>query len=138
MLYRWQFCRLWTPFDQKRRNMRVILATRGPNLSITLERNLGAKLPEHCRSVLPSLHVADDFLFLDERLVMPAGLQKPITALLHATHADARAMLPMAEFLWFHHKVRAFHSMARTCPSRTATGKNLTVVSVKAALPPGN
>ncbi len=91
------------------------------------------KLPEHWRSNLSSLHVADDLLFLDEHLVMPACLQTPIISLLHSTHAGARAMLSMAEFIWFPHMVRSLQSMARTCPSCTATGKNLTVVSAKAA-----
>ncbi len=97
---------------------------------------LRARMPEHWRSLLSSFHMAHSLLFLDERLIMPYCLQKPIALLLHSTHAGARAMLSLAEFIWFPHMVRAIHSMARTCPSCTATGENLVVVSSKAATAP--
>ena len=42
----------------------------------------------------------------------------------------------MAELIWFPHMVSSTHTMARACSSCTATGKNLTCVSSKAATLP--
>ena len=129
--------------DHFSRELIISLTKDDPHLSLIMDyrttprpesqkSKIRNKLPEHWRSVLPSLHVADQLLFLDERLVMPTCLQTPIISLLHSTHAGARAMISMAEFIWFPHMVRSIHSMTRACSSCTATGRNLTFVSAKA------
>ena len=76
-----------------------------------------AKLPSHWTTVLSSLHTADGLLFLDERLVLPHCLQQPVLTLLHSTHAGARAMLSMAEFVWFpaHGPGNPMQSATRSC-----------------------
>ncbi len=87
-----------------------------------------AKLPSHWLTVLPYLHTSEGLLFLDERLVLPHCLQQPVLTLLHSTHTGARAMLSMAEFVWFPHMVREIQCKARQCPGNTDSGKNLNIV----------
>ncbi len=81
-----------------------------------------SKLPSHWTTVLPSLHTSDGLLFLDERLVLPHCRQQPVLSLFHSTHAGARAMLSMAEFVWFPRMVPEIQCIARICLACTRTG----------------
>ncbi len=77
--------------DHFSRELVFTLSKDDPDLSLIMDclstnrreaqkKNLRAKLPEHWHSLLPSLHVADNLLFLDERLVMRACIQKVVTS----------------------------------------------------------
>ena len=84
-----------------------------------------AKLNKAWLSVFPSLHTNNGLLFIDERLILPHCLRTPVLQLLHSTHAGARAMMSMAEFVWSPNMIREIHFVTGSCPACTSTGKNL-------------
>ena len=117
-----ELIRSLTAADSELSGIIDLLVTPRPESEKTKRR---AKLKKIWLPVLPSLHSDNGLLFLDERLILPHCSRVPILQLLHSTHAGARAMMSMAEFVWFPNMVREIHFVTRSCPACTSTEKNL-------------
>ena len=77
------------------------------------------------------LHVREDCLLVDERIVIPSQLRQTILESLHLTHPGSAAMLDLSQHVWFLHIHRAIVQMAQNCKQCTEQGKNLKPILVK-------
>ena len=71
------------------------------------------------------LHVREDCLLIDERIVIPSQLRQPVLDSLHLTHPESAAMLDLSYHVWFPHIHRSIVQMAQNCKHCTEQGKNL-------------
>ena len=74
------------------------------------------------------LHVKDDLLFLDNKLVVPATIRGTFNSMLHETHAGQFGMKSLAEYLWWPHIYREIYHHGRTCSQCLKAGKNIKVL----------
>ena len=72
------------------------------------------------------LHVKDDLLFLDNKLVVPATIRGTFNSMLHETHPGQFGMKSLAEYLWWPHIYREIYHHGRTCTQCLKAGKNIT------------
>ena len=61
------------------------------------------------------LHVKDDCLLLDERIIILQQLRQTILNSLHMTNSGAAATLDWSGNIWFPHIHRTFVQMAQNC-----------------------
>ena len=71
------------------------------------------------------LHVREDCLLIDERIVIPSQLRQPVLDSLRLTHPGSAAMLDLSYHVWFPHIHRSIVQMAQNCKHCTEQGKNL-------------
>ena len=71
------------------------------------------------------LHVREDCLLIDERIVIPTQLRQTVLDSLHLTHPGSAAMLELSNHVWFPHIHRAIVQMAQNCKHCSEQGKNL-------------
>ena len=71
------------------------------------------------------LHVREDCLLVDERIVIPTKLRQTILESLHLTHPGSAAMLDLSEYVWFPPIHRTIVQMAQNWKQCTEQGKNL-------------
>ena len=71
------------------------------------------------------LHVREDCLLVDERIVIPSQLRQTVLDSLHLTHPGSAAMLDLSQHVWFPHIHRSIVQMAQNCKHCTEQGKNL-------------
>ena len=71
------------------------------------------------------LHVREDCLLIDERIVIPSQLRQTVLDSLHLTHPESAAMLDLSHDVWFPHIHRSIVQMAQNCKHCTEQGKNL-------------
>ena len=71
------------------------------------------------------MHVKDDCLLIDERIVLPTQLRQTVLDSLHLTHPGSAAMLERCQNIWFPHIHRSIVQMAQGCRQCTQQGKNL-------------
>ena len=71
------------------------------------------------------LHVKDDCLLFDDRIVLPTQLKKTVLDSLHLTHPGSAAMVDLFQNIWFPHIHRTMVQMAQRCRECTQQGKNL-------------
>ena len=71
------------------------------------------------------LHVREDCLLVDERIVIPSQLRQTILESLHLTHPGSAAMLDLSQHVWFPHIHRAIVQMAQNCRQCAEQGKHL-------------
>ena len=71
------------------------------------------------------LHVREECLLIDERIVMRTQLHQTILESLHMTHPGSAAMLDLCQNVWFPHIHRSIVQMAKSCKHCTEQGKNL-------------
>ena len=76
-------------------------------------------------SIRNRLHVREDCLLIDERIVIPTQLRQTVLDNLHLTHPGSAAMLDLCQHVWFPHIHRTIVHMAQNCKHCTEQGKNL-------------
>ena len=74
------------------------------------------------------LHVKDEPLFLDNKLVVPATIRETFNSMLHETHPGQFGMKSLAEYLWWPHIYREIYHHGRTCSQFLKAGKNIKVL----------
>ena len=77
------------------------------------------------------LHVREDCLLIDERIVIPTQLRETILESLYLTHPGSAAMLDLYRNVWFPHIHRSIVQMAKKCKHCTEQGKNLKPIKGK-------
>ena len=70
------------------------------------------------------LHVKDDELFLDNKLVVPATIRGTFNSMLHETHPGQFGMKSLAEYLFWPQIYRENYHHGRTCSQCLKAGKN--------------
>ena len=68
------------------------------------------------------LHVREDCLLIDERIVIPTQLRQTV---FDSLHPGSAAMLDLCQHVWFPHIHRTIVHMAQNCRHCTEQGKNL-------------
>ena len=71
------------------------------------------------------LHVREDCLLIDERIVIRTQLRQTVLDSLDLTHPGSEAMLDMCQHAWFLQIHRTIVQMAQNCKHCTEQGKNL-------------
>ena len=71
------------------------------------------------------LHVREDCLLVDDRIVIPSQLRQTVLDSLHLSHPGSAAMLDLSHHVWFPHIDRSIVKMAQNCKHCTEQGKNL-------------
>ena len=71
------------------------------------------------------LHVREDSLLIDERIVIPTQSRQKVLDSLHLTHPGSAAMLDLCQHIWFPHIHRTIVHIAENCRECTEQGKNL-------------
>ena len=61
------------------------------------------------------LHVRENCLLIDERIVIPTQLRQTVLDSLHLTHPGSAAMLDICQHVWFPHIHRTIVHMAQNC-----------------------
>ena len=75
---------------------------------------------------------ANDFVYMDERLVVPKTLRPIIMRSLHYGHPGRDAMLATISYVWWPRLHREVVTIARECPQCKESGKNIkTILSQK-------
>ena len=74
------------------------------------------------------LHVKDDLLFLDNKLVVPATIRGTFNSVLHETHPGQFGMKSFAKYMWWPHIYREIYHHGRTCSQCLKAGKNFKVL----------
>ena len=85
-----------------------------------------AKLPIPWREKFRSFSLdSRNFIYMDERLVIPFGLRHVLSSSLHYGHPGRDAMLSIASNIWWPRLHREIVALARSCTACTSSGKNL-------------
>ena len=71
------------------------------------------------------LHVREDCLLIDERIVIPTQLRQTILESLRLTQPGSAAMLDLCQNVWFPHIHQSIVQMAKNSKDCTEQGKNL-------------
>ena len=71
------------------------------------------------------LHMKDNLLFLDKKLVVPATIRGTFNTMLHETHPGQIEMKSLAEYLWWPHIYREIYHHGKTCSHCLKADKNL-------------
>ena len=74
------------------------------------------------------LHVKDDLLFLDNKLVLPATIRGTFSAMLHETHPGQFRIMFLAEYIWWPRIYRKIYHHGKSCDKCLKAGKNLKVL----------
>ena len=74
------------------------------------------------------LHVKDDLLFLDIKLVVPATIRGTFNSMLHETHPGPFGMKSLADYLWWLHIYQEIYHHGRTCSQCLKAGKIIKVL----------
>ena len=82
----------------------------------------------YMKNYAKDLHVKDDLLFFDNKLVVPATIRGTFNPMLHETHPGQFGMKSLAEYLWWPHIYREIYHHGRTCSQCLKTGKNIKVL----------
>ena len=77
------------------------------------------------------LHVREDCLLIEKRIVIPTQLRQTVLNSLHLTHTGSTAMLDHSNHVLFPHMHRTIVQMAQNCKHCTEQGKNLKPISGK-------
>ena len=95
----------------------------------TIKRNRpmgihGAYLKNYAKD----LHVKDELLFLDNKLVVPSTIRGTFNSMQHETHPGQFGMKSLAEYLWRPYIYREIYHHGRTCSQCLKAGKNIKVL----------
>ena len=71
------------------------------------------------------LHVREDCVLIDKRIVIPYQLRQTVLDNLHLTHPGSAVMLDLSHHVWFPHIHRSIVQMAQNCKHCTEQGKKL-------------
>ena len=84
-----------------------------------------ASYGQYWHNIRNRLHVREDCLHIDERIVIPTQLRQTVLDSLHLTHPGSAAMLDVSNHVCFPHIHRAIVQMAQNCKHCNEQGKNL-------------
>ena len=84
-------------------------------------------LGTYMKNYTKDLHVKDELVFLDNKLVVPATIRGTFNSMLHETHPGQFGMKSLAEYLWWPHIYREIYHHGRTCTQCLKAGKNIKV-----------
>ena len=84
----------------------------------------------YMKNVSKDLHVKDDLLFLDNKLVVPATIRGTFSAMLHEIHPGQFGMKFLAEYIWWPHTYREIYHHGKSCSQCLKAGKNLKILLV--------
>ena len=74
------------------------------------------------------LHMRDDLLFLDNKIVIPAAARDAFSSMLHESRPGQFGMKFLAEFIWWPHIYREIYHHGKCCKQNSKAGKNLKVL----------
>ena len=77
------------------------------------------------------LHVRDDGLLIDERIVLPTQFRQTVLDSLHLTHPGSVAMLVLCRHIWFPHIHQTIVQIPQACRQFTEQDKSLKSVICK-------
>ena len=99
------------------------------DLKETIKRNRPLGIHgTYMKNYAKDLHVKDELLFLDNKLVVPATIRGTLNSMLHETHPGQFGMKSLAEYLWWPHIYREIYHHGRTCSQCLKAGKNIKVL----------
>ena len=82
----------------------------------------------YMKNYTKDLHVKDELLFLDNKLVVPATIRGTFNSMLHETHPGQFGMKSLAEYLWWQHIYREIYHHGRACIQCLKAGENIKVL----------
>ena len=82
----------------------------------------------YMKNYAKDLHVKDELLFLDNKLVVPATIRRTFNSMLHETHPGQFGMKSLAKYLSWRHIYREIYHRGRTCSQCIEAGKNIKVL----------
>ena len=82
----------------------------------------------YMKNYAEDLHVKDELVFLDNKLVAPATIRGTFNSMLHDTHPLQLGMKSLAQYFWWPHIYREIHHHGRTCSQCLKAGKNIKVL----------
>ena len=82
----------------------------------------------YMKNYAKDLHMKDDLLFLDKKLVVPATIRVIFSLLLHETHPGQIGLKFLAENIWWPHIYREIYHHGKSCNQCLKAGKNLKVL----------
>ena len=106
---------------RKDRNLR-------PLISFVKKRDweaIKASYSQYGYNIRNRLHVREDCLLIDERIVIPTQLRQTVLDSLNLTHSGSAAMLDLSKNVWFPHMHRTIVQMAQNGKHCTEQGKIL-------------
>ena len=74
------------------------------------------------------LHVKDDLVFLDNKLVNPATIRGASNSMLHETHPGQFGMKSLAKYLWWPQIYWKIYHHGKTCSQCLKAGKKIKVL----------
>ena len=98
----------------------------GPLIIFVKKRDweaIKASYGQYWFNIRNTLHVREDCLLNDERIVIPSQLRQTVLDSLHLTHPGMAAMLVLSHHVWFPHIHRSIVQMAQNCKHCTEQGK---------------
>ena len=82
----------------------------------------------YMKNYAKDLHVKDELLFLDNKLVVPATFRGTFNSMLHQTHPGQFWIKSLAKYLWWPHIYLEIYQHVRTCSQCLKAGKNIKVL----------
>ena len=119
-LQRYSGVRFIAAATKKDRNLR-------PLINFVKKRDweaIKASYRQYWHNIRIRLHVREDCLLIDERIVIPTQLRQTVLDSLHLTHPGLAAMLDLNQHVWFPHIHRSIVQTAQHCKHCTEQGKN--------------
>ena len=77
----------------------------------------------YCYNIRNRLHVKDDCLLIDDRIVLPTQLRQTVLDSLHLTHPGSAVMLDLCQNICFPHIHKTIVQMAQRSQECTQQGK---------------
>ena len=90
-----------------------------------------ASYGQYWHNIRNMLHVREDCLLIEERIVIPTQLRQTVLDSLHLTHPGSAAMLDLCQNVWLPYNNLSIVQMAQNCKHCTEQGKNLKPIIVK-------
>ena len=106
--------------------IRDMLVRKDPDFAENV-RAMGGKLGQYTNNH----HVRDGCLWMDERLVIPISLCRPIINRIHRYHRGKASIIDAAGDIWYSYIHRSVASAAEECAMCTAAGKKLKTLCQK-------
>ena len=88
----------------------------------------------YCSYFVIDFHVSDNVLWMEDKVVIPNILHKPINNRMHYYHHGKSNMFAAAEDVWIPYIHRNIAAMAENCRDCTAAVKNLKTMCSKTDL----
>ena len=94
---------------------------------IEKKRSMGIHV-SYMKIFAKNLHVRNDQLFLDNKLVVPATIRGTFSAMLHETHPGQFGMKSLAEYIWWPHIYREIYHHGKSLSQCLKASENLKVL----------